>query len=272
MKNIIIVLCCILSLSLVALMPYSGGSPGGKTGSISDSKTCTQCHSGTASSISNWISSSIPEEGYTPGETYSITVEGTHSGVSKFGFEITAEDKSGNKKGVFIITDAAQTKLANNSKSVTHKSTGNTPAGNSKSWSFNWTAPEASSGEITLFAAFNAANGDGETSGDVIYTSILALTENLGTGVSDQALNDNIFKAYQSFDPNIMVVEFPDTSQKLEKIKVFDTSGRLLLERTLDNFSTGPIILNIPELKTNIYFIQIQTNQTTHTHKTLITK
>jgi len=156
---------------------YSSGSPGGKTGSPGDGSNCTECHTGTPQSASSWITTNIPASGYTPGETYTITASGTHSGVNKFGFETTAEALGGAKKGTFIITDAAQTKFTNSNKAVTHTSGGTTPSGNSKSWTFDWTAPAAGTGNVTFFGAFNAANGNGNTGGDVIYLSSTTVSE-----------------------------------------------------------------------------------------------
>ena len=156
----------------------SGGTPGAKTGSPGDGgNTCTQCHTGTAITQTGWITSNIPVEGYTPGQTYTITASGTHNGVVKFGFEATAENNAAAKVGTFVITNSTETKLANNNKSVTHKSAGTTPTGNSKSWSFDWTAPAAGTGNVGFYAAFNAANGNGNTSGDVIYTTMLSVLE-----------------------------------------------------------------------------------------------
>jgi hypothetical protein len=167
----------VLSLPIALLLfSYVSGSPGGKTGSPGDNgSTCTDCHAGTAQSQLSWISSTIPVEGYTAGETYQITATGTHAGVVKFGFELTSEDMMGAKTGVFTITDANRTKLANGGKSVTHKNTGVTPTGNSNSWTVDWTAPQ--SGSVTFYAAFNAANGNGNTSGDIIYTSSMMVSQ-----------------------------------------------------------------------------------------------
>ena len=93
----------------------SGGSQGGKTGSPGDGgATCTNCHSGTATAQEGWITSNIPAEGYTPGETYTITATGTHNGVGKFGFEVTAEDNADAKTGTFVITNSDESQLANN--------------------------------------------------------------------------------------------------------------------------------------------------------------
>jgi hypothetical protein len=160
--------------ALILLLANGSGSPGGKSGSPGDSNaTCTQCHSGAANSSLGWITSDIPSNGYTPGETYTITATGTHNGVVKFGFELTAETTNGSKTGTFAITEAARTKLVNQNKAVTHRAAGTTPSGNTNSWSMNWTAPATDVGQIRFYAAYNAANGNGNNSGDVIYTSNL---------------------------------------------------------------------------------------------------
>ena len=37
-------------------------------------------------------------------------------------------------------------------------------------WSFTWTAPATRDQEVIFYAAFVAANGNGSTSGDFVYT------------------------------------------------------------------------------------------------------
>ncbi|MDP2238347.1 MAG: choice-of-anchor V domain-containing protein [Bacteroidales bacterium] len=162
----------------IALLLYasSSGSPGGHSGSPGDSnQTCTSCHTGAAINQSGWITSTIPSQGYTPGQTYQITVSGVHTGVVRFGFELTAENSSGQKVGTFAITESTRTKLVNQNKAVTHLFAGTTPSGNSNSWNVNWTAPATDIGQITFYAALNAANGDGGTSGDVVYRTTLGV-------------------------------------------------------------------------------------------------
>ncbi|PKP50221.1 MAG: hypothetical protein CVT92_14640 [Bacteroidetes bacterium HGW-Bacteroidetes-1] len=122
---------------------------------------------------SGWITNNIPTAGYTPGQTYQITVGCTHTGVVRFGFELTAENNAGQKVGTFTITEPTRTKLVNLSKAVTHIFGGTTPTGNSNSWSANWTAPSTPIGEIGFYAALNAANGNGNNTGDVIYRTSL---------------------------------------------------------------------------------------------------
>jgi hypothetical protein len=52
---------------------YPTGAPPSKTGSPGDGSNCTECHGGTPSTVAGWITSNIPVNGYTPGQTYQIT-------------------------------------------------------------------------------------------------------------------------------------------------------------------------------------------------------
>lgn len=158
--------------AILLLMSYHTGSPGGRSGSPGDNgNTCTGCHTGTANSAFSWITTNVPPEGFIGGQTYTITATGTHPGVSLFGFELTVEDSQGNKVGTLLITDPTRTKLVNSGKAVTHTQNGITPTGNSATWSVDWVAPVGLSDNVGIYAAFNAANGNGNNTGDVIYTS-----------------------------------------------------------------------------------------------------
>ncbi|HOX76797.1 MAG TPA: T9SS type A sorting domain-containing protein [Bacteroidales bacterium] len=158
---------------VLLLMSNNNGSPGGKSGSIGDGgATCTQCHTGgSATTVSGWITTNVPAEGYTPGQTYTITATGTHTGVVKFGFELTVESSTGAKVGTLQLTEPTRTKFTNANQAVTHTAAGNVPSGNTNSWTMNWVAPTGVQGNIGIYAAFNAANGNGNNSGDVIYKS-----------------------------------------------------------------------------------------------------
>jgi len=123
------------------------------------------------------IATNIPFAGYTAGETYTITVSANMSGISRYGFELTAENASGVKEGTFLITDPARTKTANGGKAVTHTSVGNSASGNSISWSVDWTAPATGTGTVTFYTTLNATNSNGNTGGDQIYTGTRSASE-----------------------------------------------------------------------------------------------
>ena len=83
------------------------GAPSAVTGSPGDgNKTCAKsgCHTGFAVvNVPNLITSNIPPSGYVPGTTYTITSTCSQPGISRWGFEISPQDNSGNMLEQIII-------------------------------------------------------------------------------------------------------------------------------------------------------------------------
>ncbi len=239
---------------LTSELEYSGGSPGAKTGSPGDGgANCTQCHSGTPNTVDGWIESTIPAEGYVPGDTYTITVTGTHADVSKFGFEATAEDSENAKTGTLIVTNADETKLTNGNHSVTHKGGGTAPSGDMKSWSFDWTAPEAGTGDVSFYAAFNAANGNSSTSGDVVYLSSLMVTEDLGTGIEDKSFENSVSVFPVPFNDRIYVKSDNDISE----VALYNSAGMLVKTINAVSTSNDGLKLNTGNLEAGVYIVSV---------------
>ncbi len=252
---------------LTAGIDHSGGSIGGKTASPGDNgANCTQCHTGTLNTVEDWITSDIPASGYIAGDTYTVTATGTHSGVSKFGFEATAEDNSDAKTGTFVITNSEETKLTNSDNAVTHQSDGTTPSGDSKSWTFDWTAPETGTGDVTFYAAFNAANGNGSTSGDVIYKTSYAVAEHT-VSVDEISSLENMVNIY----PNPVTGHFYIDAKDIDvtEVKLFNLSGRLILQNT--SFDSGSnIYFQTDNLNAGNYHVVITTSNNQKISKSII--
>lgn len=165
----------------------SSGAPNGFTGSPGDAgNTCavSGCHSGFAvGTKTNVFTSNIPSDGYVPGTTYTITAT-VRSSPSRntFGFQISPQTNAGALVGTLINTSAA-TKLTGAGKYLTHTSSGTTGSGGVKSWSFNWVAPAAGTGNVTFYGAFNHANGNGGTSGDSIFKSTYVISEKVAAPI-----------------------------------------------------------------------------------------
>jgi len=150
------------------------GSPGGKTGSPMDNSDCTSCHAvlGTVVTTTN-ITSDIPATGYVPGNIYTITAN--FPAFDARGFEITCEENVNNTKiGTFFITNPIETQLVNNGTAVTHTTAGNT----SNSWSFDWEAPAAGTGDVTFYGAFMEGGYPlSAPLGDYLTLSTLSISE-----------------------------------------------------------------------------------------------
>lgn len=256
-------LLLVLSLpSVLILFSYANGSPGGKTGSMGDGgNTCTDCHAGTAQAQTDWITSNIPAEGFYAGETYTITATGTHSGVVKFGFELTAEDGSGEKTGTFTLLEESRTKLANANSSVTHVADGTSPTGDSNTWTMEWTAPNPAPESVTFNAAFNAANGNGGTGGDVIYKTEVSVNQaHVGFDENYLAENTSVF-------PNPATDNFSFEAPIGTQVYIMDISGRTIQKLQAESdIST----IDISTFETGLYLIHFEHNGDLTTHKLIV--
>lgn len=248
---------------IMILLSNSTGSPGGYTGSTGDNGlNCTGCHIGTAQVASGWITTNVPVIGYSGGETYTITLTGSHNGSSKFGFELTAEDDFGTKVGTFIITNTSQTKLANSNKSVTHTFAGTSATGGSKTWSADWTAPSGSTGTITFYAAVNATNSNGGTSGDVVYRTSVAINPDV-TGVEEYSQGFSFYP-----NPTTGLVNFDAANLEANtELSVYNNSGQLV-HRFVPGHSISQVDLS--HLSAGIYFIKVSSNDRSEMKKLVI--
>ena len=175
MKKHIFILGSIIAIAIL-FYPQSTigkltGSPGGKTGSPMDNSDCTSCHNVAGTNVSTTdITSNIPSNGYTPGNTYTITTSSLADG-----FEITCEENTGSTKtGTFFNTNPSANQLVNNGNAITHTAAGNS----SGNWSFDWEAPSIGTGDITFYGAFIVAGYPiGSNIGDYLTLSTLSISE-----------------------------------------------------------------------------------------------
>ncbi len=163
-----------------AVFAYSTGPPNGRTGAPGEG-TCRDCHSSYQlnSGPGSVIIQNAPAE-YSPGETYTITVQVMHPSQQRWGFELCSRTENLGQGGTISIAQPTYTQTGSMGgiTYVKHRSAGTFFGQQSgASWEFFWTAPEAGTGPITFYVAGNTANGNFDPSGDYIYTSHLTVTE-----------------------------------------------------------------------------------------------
>lgn len=162
---------------------FSAGPPAGYTGAPQEEPdACAECHV-PPDAGSGKISINAPST-YVPGQTYAITV--THINPDptrlRWGFELTVLDTASDEKAGELQNTNGLTQVLNNAgpgsarQYIEHTAAG-TFIGqqNGASWTFNWTAPPIDLGPVILYAAGNQANNDGNTSGDYIYKTFVAV-------------------------------------------------------------------------------------------------
>lgn len=270
MKNSYLLYCGTI-LSIIAISFFNlgnaGGPPGGFTGSPADGKTCGSnggCHSGSAvTAQTGWITSDIPQSGYVPGTTYSITATATQTGVTKFGFQLSPQSSGGAKLGTLAASTG--TKLINGGKYI-EQTTSGTSGTDSRSWTFDWTAPAAGTGDVTFYACFNATNSNGATSGDKIHTSSLTVQEAL-TGIKElNFITDlTVFPNPNSGKFNIQI---PGNNIS-GTVFIYNILGEIVMETDFEDTPLVPV--DISDKGKGIYFLRI-ISEKEFTGKTIIVR
>ena len=142
---------------------------------------CTACHAQyeVNSGTGNVQITGLPKN-YLPGQQIPVTVTVNQSDAVIYGFQMTAIDSTGEKAGAYTlpgdVPPTLQVEIGNvgitERQYIEHTVNGVTPTQfGTKSWSFTWTAPSRRVGKIGFYAAGNAADSDGGTAGDRIYTT-----------------------------------------------------------------------------------------------------
>ena len=151
-----------------------------RTGAPGSQPICSACHSGGNFDVSSFVmmtdlQNTTEFNAYSPGETYLlhfILNEGS-GGAAGFGFQSTLIDSNGNSAGTFSNPSAnGQLENVNSRHIFEHNdlSAANT-------FTVQWTAPVAGTGDVTAYFAGIAANGNGGTGGDAVYSGSMSWPE-----------------------------------------------------------------------------------------------
>ncbi|MBN2173012.1 MAG: T9SS type A sorting domain-containing protein [Bacteroidales bacterium] len=252
--NLLFVLAVpVLFILLASGTLYHNGSPGNKTGSPGDGgANCTECHLGTPTQEEFWIfNGDLVLYGYQPSQVYLMTVVGVDPDANKFGFEATVEDESGNPVGTLQLFDPSRTQLINSNTSVTHTAAGNVPlADTGTAWFFNWVAPAAPVGNVGFYVAVNAANGNGQNTGDQIHLSSFMASPSVSIAESNE---NKPFNFYPN-PSNGMINLTNNKSSDDQEIKIFNIGGQIIYETRLIAGQNSRIDLS--RLENGIYIIR----------------
>lgn len=179
-KFLMVSAICFVSLSVFT----SSSNPPAANAGEPTGTNCTSCHSGSpVTSGTSWSAialTGLPANGYVPGTTYILTLNGSTAATSKNGFQLTALTSSNAMAGTLIAGTGTAISTQSGRSYVSHSGS------NGASWSFNWTAPASGTGVVTFYTSYNATNSNSATSGDIVYTKTFTLsqtTANLPTAV-----------------------------------------------------------------------------------------
>ncbi|MFT4524770.1 MAG: hypothetical protein ACI84C_001956 [Flavobacteriales bacterium] len=249
----IVGLVMIVALSTEQAVSYTSGAPEAKTGSPGDGAHCATsgCHANspatpTGNEIVGLISN-VPVSGYVPGTTYDFTATMSDPSISKFGFEVSPQNIDGDVLGTLIA--GPQTGLVGLNGYVTHTFSFTTGPG-TRTWDFSWTAPESGTGDVTFYGAFNFANNNNQTGGDVIVLLDSTVSEDIATYINDRPIN--AFNIYPNPIGNVFSV---NGTQGSAQYHIFNLEGKMIQNGNVDGRSA--IKIDRSKVKSGIYFIRV---------------
>ena len=268
---------------------------GGESG-LSNPTGCASgggCH---ASSVTTGItvlleldSAGIPVTGYWPGQTYTVKLTGTNTTSSTlpgFGFQITAtvgttELATPTTAGTWGTAPAgAQVAApqANNfvlsvfeQSSVRQPASGSGGTGTIYMDSITWTAPVAGTGSVSLWAALNAVNNNGNADGGdlwnvahIIITEDTVAATNTGITSISQANRVNAFPNPVS---NILNLQWENAQTGTSLVSVYTMTGQLMTATNVNGANAYSI--NTSDWAPGIYMVNVQKGSTSNVFRVL---
>ncbi len=253
--------------------------------SLSNSAGCGGfgCHSSAADAnigVSiEFDSAGVPVTHYIGGMSYSVIISGINNGTDllpKFGFQMASikgivSAASPVSAGTWIAPYAQGTHytppgtfftagLVEQSSAIL-ATTGTGGTGSTYVKTFNWTAPAAGTGVISMWAALNAVNGNGaKDAGDKWNTTHLIINEWGGTAGIDNTSNSiSNFKLALFPNPasdNIHLT-YSLNKRSAVSVKMFDLTGRLAAELLNEIQNEGEHHLNtgVSSFSKGVYFV-----------------
>ena len=254
MKKAILLLSAFVAiLAGTAFDIMSDNGKAGYTGSPSE-LTCIDCHStyNTSNSGSGsgtiYVTSSMNNWQYTPGQTYTVNVIVKQTAKPLFGFGFEALTASNTNAGTIQVTNSVKTRLATKTVSgvtrnnIVHQLNGGLHT-DSAVFTFNWVAPATNVGNVTFYFSGVAANNNGNENNDYVYNSSKLVTPASATGIAE-VKKSNSLKMHVNAEGKI-VVSYSSTTVAQPRVDIYDLKGVMVSSHTLDEVGSGDVELEL---------------------------
>jgi hypothetical protein len=172
----------LLPLAAAGVIASSSAPVAGLTGAPGEN-LCSDCHAGVPPNTGPGALTIDAPASYLPGEEYLLQVRLGQAGKSRWGFQLTVLTAGNAAAGTLLVADSVRTALQTGQQPartyVNHRD-GGTWAGTGDGpvqWLVRWRAPAAGTGPVTFYLSGNAANNNGDPTGDDIYTAAVTSQE-----------------------------------------------------------------------------------------------
>jgi len=234
------------------------GAPG-STGSVG---TCANpgCHSSGA--FSPTLSIQLLENGqpvgaYKPEKVYELRIVNTPGNgmPAAYGFQAVALDEQNSQAGGWVEVPAHMHTVTLSSREYIEH---DFPQEDSNTFVMKWLAPEPGTGPVTFYAASNAVNLNGSSSGDGTASASLSVEEDLSSSTFDrEGLLANL-RVFPNPVRQTLHIDVEVTRSGEYRLGLLRPDGRLLREWPA-RFERGPneLRFDLSELPQGLYLLQL---------------
>ncbi|MCX6599619.1 MAG: hypothetical protein NTV70_24965 [Acidobacteria bacterium] len=186
-----------------SMLGFSSGPPAQRTGAAADGGiNCTACHRGALANADQRGRIAIDAASYRPGVRQTVRVTVEHPDALRWGFQLIARYASGESRQAGSFTPNAQTRVVcgatatpfpcNGDREFASHTAAATVLGSNGRMVFEveWTPPSEDVGDVTFYAAGNAANNGGGNTGDMIYTTATVVRNGAGCALETPTIRE----------------------------------------------------------------------------------
>ena len=249
----------------------------GNTGAPGDaSATCQTCHSTSATvgvsleiDVLDGNNESIMNTGYTPEETYtvSVTITPTNGNPAAYGFQLISLNAAQGQNGDEINTwsnPSSNVKISLASLNGRTYAEHNGPSQDS-TFTISWTAP--SSGEVTFYSCGNGVNLSNSTAGDAADCRTLSISQNPSTSTKE-ALATSLLSVFPNPVNDVLKIELQALADQRHQLDIINASGQLLHSQAISKGSTTLFeTIDVSNLPSGLYFLRLSNGQAATSHK-----
>ena len=265
-KSLLLVAAGVAVIAGMSFDIQSDNGKAGYTGSPSE-LLCNDCHNTYGNSNSGsgtiYVTSTMTNWQYVPGQTYTINVIVRHTAKPLFGLGFEALTSTNTNAGTLQIANSAKTQIKTKTVSgvtrqnVVHQLNGGLST-DSAVFTFNWVAPATNIGNVTFYFSGVAGNNNGGENGDYVYNSSKLVTPASATGLVETSVNKSL-KIYENGDNNL-VIKYSSAESAQPRVDLYDLSGHLIASRTFEQTGTGAVELQMERpigLSKGVYLVNL---------------
>lgn len=264
MKKSILLFTTVAGFLYLSLSSNAGGASQNGHAKAKDGCSGAGCHGAASTSVTSTIvvkekSSGNTVTEYEAGVDYEVTVTGMGATPSDtaFGYMARFVDASTMQAGTFSNpSSGSKVQLVSGGVSVVEHSSAIIDPSGTFTATFDWQAPAAGTGDVSVNLAVNSVNHNGTAdAGDVFSTSSLTLTEK-NTSVGSIAGSIEV-STYPNPTQNVLNIDLKNAQSGTYQLTAYNIAGQVVANEEINVNGSATTQISTSTWKAGLYIIRL---------------